>query len=203
MSKSRLEAFSDGVIAIAITLLVLDIKVPPQHSGDLAHELGAQWPSYVAYATSFLTIGIIWINHHQMIGRLRTVTHGVLFLNLLLLLVIGVLPWSTALFADYLTDGSGATLAAIVYGSSLIAMALAFYILNHHIIFGRPELLAEPLDDAERIRIDRRNRAGFVPYVVATAGALVSPYVTLVISAGVAIFYALPLESSRAEHVER
>ena len=77
MSPNRLEAFSDGVFAIAITLLVLDIHVPEPMSGtDLAGQLGAQWPSYVAYAVSFLTIGIIWINHHAMIRRLRSITRS-------------------------------------------------------------------------------------------------------------------------------
>jgi uncharacterized membrane protein len=197
MSKSRLEAFSDGVIAIAITLLVLDIKVPPPHAGGLAHELGEQWPSYVAYATSFLTIGIIWINHHLMIARLRDVSHSVLFLNLLLLMMVGLLPWTTALMADYLRAGSGASLAALIYGASLLAMAITFYILQHHILFGGGELLRKDVDETERDAINRRNRAGLVPYLLATPLALLSPYVTLAISAAVAVFYALPLRVAR------
>ncbi len=197
MSKSRLEAFSDGVIAIAITLLVLDIRVPPPHHGGLARQLGAQWPSYAAYATSFLTIGIIWINHHLMLDRLRQVGHSVLFLNLLLLMMIGVLPWSTALMADYLRAGSGASLAAAVYGGSLVGMAVSFYILQRHILFGRHTLLREDVDDAERDSVNRRNRAGLLPYVVATAAAPLSAYITLAITAAVAIFYALPLRIAR------
>jgi uncharacterized membrane protein len=197
MSKSRLEAFSDGVIAIAITLLVLDIRVPPPHHGGLAHALGEQWPSYAAYATSFLTIGIIWINHHLMIGRLRAVDHSVLFLNLLLLMVIGVLPWSTALMADYLRAGSGASLAAVVYGASLLAMAVTFYILQRHILFGRHDLLRKDVDEQQRGTINRRNRAGLLPYVVATAAAPLSAYVTLAITAAIAVFYALPLPLAR------
>jgi len=98
MSPNRLEAFSDGVFAIAITLLVLDIHIPvPEAGRTLADELGTQWPSYVAYAVSFLTIGIVWINHHAMIQRLRKVDHEVLVLNLLLLLFVGLLPFTTAL----------------------------------------------------------------------------------------------------------
>jgi uncharacterized membrane protein len=103
MSKSRMEAFSDGVIAVAITLLVLNIVVPRPGEGHLAHELVEQWPSYAAYATSFLTIGIIWINHHAMLGRLREPDHAILILNLLLLMWIGVLPFATNLRATYLT----------------------------------------------------------------------------------------------------
>ena len=107
MSTSRLEAFSDGVIAVAITLLVLDIHVPtpPLPAGTtLAHELGANWPVYAAYITSFLTIGIIWINHHVMIRRLREPDHMILFLNLLLLMSIAVLPFATSLMAAYLRE---------------------------------------------------------------------------------------------------
>jgi uncharacterized membrane protein len=93
MSKARLEAFSDGVIAIAITLLVLNIHVPaPSSPGSLAHKLGNEWPSYASYVTSFLTIGIIWINHHSTVSWLRQIDHGLLLLNMLLLLTVGVLP---------------------------------------------------------------------------------------------------------------
>src|SRR5947208_9776517 len=95
LSKGRIEAFSDGVIAIAITLLVLDIRVPEPGAGaSLAHRLAQQWPSYAAYVVSFLTIGIIWINHSAMLRRLASVDHSVLFLNLMLLLTIGVLPFT-------------------------------------------------------------------------------------------------------------
>ena len=82
---------------MAITLLVLNISVPePGHyTGTLAHQLAIKWPSYAAYATSFLTIGIIWINHHVMIGRLREADHVILILNLVLLLTVGVLPFTT------------------------------------------------------------------------------------------------------------
>lgn len=193
MSRSRLEAFSDGVIAIAITLLVLDIKVPPPGAhASLAGRLGAQWPAYAAYATSFMTIGIIWINHHVMINRLRSVDHTVLFLNLVLLLVIGVLPWSTALMADYLRAGEGARLAAFVYGASLVAMSFAFYALQRHILFGRRRLLGEEVGDAERDAINRRNQAGLIPYLLAAPAAFLSPYITLATSAALAVFYAMP-----------
>src|SRR4051812_39313370 len=98
MSTNRLEAFSDGVFAIAITLLVLEIHVPkPGHGGSLGHELAAQWPSYAAFVISFLTIGIIWINHHAMVRRLRVADPSILIWNLLLLMTVSVLPFTTAL----------------------------------------------------------------------------------------------------------
>ena len=97
MTTNRLEAFSDGVLAVAITLLVLDIRVPDPGSGghSLAHNLLHAWPNYAAYVTSFITIGIIWVNHHAMIGRLREADHTILVLNLFLLLSIGLLPFAT------------------------------------------------------------------------------------------------------------
>jgi len=196
VSKTRLEAFSDGVIAIAITLLVLNIKVPaPGDGGTLAHKLAQQWPSYASYATSFMTIGIIWINHHAMLARLRVVDHAVLFLNLLLLLFIGVLPWSTALMGEYLRASAGQHLAAAVYAGSFLAMALAFYALQRHILFGRNHLAGEDIDDTQRAIINRRNRAGLIPYLVATPAAAISPYITLAMCAGLAIFYALPIRA--------
>ena len=99
MSPNRLEAFSDGVFAIAVTLLVLDLGVPAPGIGSLGHELLAQWPSYAAYVISFLTIGIIWINHHAAFSRLRVVDHSILMWNLALLLTVSVLPFTTSLMA--------------------------------------------------------------------------------------------------------
>lgn len=194
MSRGRLEAFSDGVIAIAITLLVLDIHVPGADSpGGLARSLGKEWPNYVSYATSFLTIGIIWINHHLMIGRLRTVDHALLFLNLLLLMVIGVLPFTTALMARYLTQSAGERLAAAIYAGSLLTMGLAFLALQRYTLRVRPELLHSHIGPEQRRRIFRRNAAGVLPYVLATALAAVSPYATLALCLAIACYYALPL----------
>jgi uncharacterized membrane protein len=192
MDKARLEAFSDGVIAIAATLLVLNIAVPHHARGDLAHQLGEQWPSYAAYFVSFITIGIIWINHHAMVSRLAAVDHSVLMLNLLLLVAIGLLPWTTALIAEYLREGSGQHLAAAIYAGSFLAMSIAFYAMQRHILRNRRHLLTDQLDD-ERLRaIDRRNRFGLIPYAIAAALAPVSSYLTLAICAAIAAFYAIP-----------
>ena len=125
MSTARLEAFSDGVIAVAITLLVLNIELPDLRPGQsLTSGLIGQWQVYVAYVVSFLTIGIIWINHHAMISRLGRADHTILMLNLLLLLSIGVLPFGTNLIATYLREGHGENLAAAIYaGLFLIGSA--------------------------------------------------------------------------------
>jgi uncharacterized membrane protein len=197
VSKNRLEAFSDGVLAVAITLLVLDIKVPPTDSShSLGHNLVQNWPNYAAYVTSFITIGIIWINHHAMINRLRQTDHTILALNLLLLLSIGVLPFATALMAEYLKQSQGEHLAAAIYAGSFLVMSLFFLTLNRHILFAKRHLLGPTLSEDQRRSIIRRSFVGLIPYAVATALAALSPYVTLAICFVIAIYYALPLASA-------
>jgi uncharacterized membrane protein len=196
MSTGRLESFSDGVLAVAITLLVLNIVVPdPATTPRLGHALLHQWPIYVAYVTSFLTIGIIWINHHAMISRLREADHMILVLNLLLLLSIGVLPFATDLVATYLKRGNGQSLAAAIYAGSLLAMSILFTLLNRHILLSKSHYLAQPLPEPERRRILSRAIAGLAPYALATALAPVSAYATLAICAAVAVYYAFPRAS--------
>jgi uncharacterized membrane protein len=189
-----LEAFSDGVIAVAITLLVLDIKVPnPADTARLGHALAHMWPTYAAYVTSFITIGIIWINHHAMISRLRQADHVILTLNLLLLLTIGVLPFATSLMANYLRESQGQHLAAAVYAGALLLMSIAFIVLNRHILLRKHHYLRVQLSDERRRQILTRAAMGPIPYAVATALAPVSSYVTLAICAAVAGFYATPM----------
>ena len=195
MSTARLESFSDGVIAVAITLLVLNIDVPG-HPAHLPHDLANQWPEYGAYVTSFITIGIIWINHHVMIGRLARADHSIMMLNLALLLTIGVIPFGTHLAASYLNEPHGAKLAAGVYAGIFLAMALAFSALQRQILLRRPQLLAAEMPLAQRQRIFSRTVTGLVPYAIATGLALVSPYVTLAICGALAVFYALPIAST-------
>jgi uncharacterized membrane protein len=200
MSPGRLEAFSDGVFAIAITLLVLDIHVPdPSTTADLAQQLGSQWPSYVAYGVSFLTIGIIWINHHAMLRRIKAIDHEILILNLLLLLCVGLLPFTTALMAAYLKESEGETLAAAIYAGSFLLMSVVFAAMNWTILFRKDHLLAGPIDAATRRTIITRGVAGLIPYLAATILAVLSPYVSLAICGAVAAFYALPLASGDEE----
>jgi uncharacterized membrane protein len=199
MSTARLEAFSDAVIAVAATLLVLNLVVPKPETTEvahgLAHALGRQWPSYGAYAISFLTIGIIWINHHVVIGRLREPDHSILILNLLLLMTIGLLPFATNLFSTYLNESHGQHLAAAVYSGAFLLMSIAFTTLNRHILMRRSHLLHTDLPREERRRILIRFVGGLGPYVIATGLAFVSQYATLAICGAVAVFYALPVAS--------
>ncbi len=196
MGTNRLESFSDGVIAVAITLLVLGISVPPTGTGErLGHALLSNWSEYAAYATSFITIGIIWINHHAMIGRLREADHPILILNLLLLMSIGILPFATELMARYLRQSQGESLAAAVYSGAFLLMSVLFASLNAHILLRKAHMVTGDLSLHRRRQILMRSISGLIPYVAATALAFVSPYITLGICAAVAAYYALPIAS--------
>jgi uncharacterized membrane protein len=197
MSTNRMEAFSDGVFAIAITLLVLEIRVPEPGAGEsLGHELLAQWPSYAAFVVSFLTIGVIWINHHAMVRRLRVTDHSILIWNLLLLMTVSALPFTTALMAAYLKQGEGESLAAAVYSGSFLLMSLVFAGMNRHILFERVDFLEEGLDERIRRITLKRGIVGLLPYAIATVIAPISPYLTLAICAAIAVFYASPAASA-------
>jgi uncharacterized membrane protein len=179
-------------MAVAITLLVLNLGVPAPGTESLGHALLAQWPHYAAYVTSFATIGIIWINHHAAISRLRQADHAILMLNLLLLLCVVALPFATNLMAAYLKESHGQHLAAAVYSGAYLVTTIVFAVLNRHILFSKAHLTEGELTDTQRRRILRRGVTGVLPYAVATAIAAVSAYATLAICAAMAAFYALP-----------
>ncbi len=198
MGTNRLESFSDGVMAVAITLLVLAIVPPTLHDSaerSLIYELGKDWPHYVAYVISFMTIGIIWINHHAMITRLKEADRSILILNLLLLMTIAILPFATDLMATYLPADHGQKLAAGVYGGAFLLMSVVFSVLNRHILLTRAHMLSTEIPLEDRRRILARAMFGLVPYLVATILAAVSAYATLAICGALAIFYALPIGS--------
>ena len=200
MTPNRLEAFSDGVFAIAITLLVLDLSVPETNSHHtLGHELLADWPSYAAYVVSFMTIGIIWINHHAAFSRLRAVDHSILIWNLVLLMTVGILPFTTSLMAEYLKESQGEGLAAAIYAGSFLLMGGVFVGANRQILFRRPQLLKEPLSEVAARRTLNYAALGQIPYLVATLLAFVTPYITLAICAATAIYYSLPIASRAGE----
>jgi uncharacterized membrane protein len=192
MSTGRLEAFSDGVMAVAITLLALNLAFPEPGTQPLGAFLAKQWPAYVAYVISFLTIGIIWINHHVAIGRLSDVDHGIMARNLLLLMSICVLPFTTHMMASYLTASGGERLAAVIYSGSLLLMSSAFVWLNAHTLLSKPHMLGVELSDEERHLLLRRGVAGQIPYATAVALAFLSPYISIAICGAVAVYYALP-----------
>lgn len=158
----------------------------------VSHALADQWPSYVAYLVSFLTIGVIWINHHAMLRRLVAVDHSVLVYNLVLLMFVGILPWTTAVLAEYLREHEGEHLAAGIYSASFLAMSIAFYAMHRHLLLGKPHLVDASLDERTRQRIMHVNRLGLLPYAIAVAVAFVSAYASVAICGALAVYYALP-----------
>jgi TMEM175 potassium channel family protein len=187
MPTNRLEAFSDGVFAIAATLLILNVAVSTDHLSD---ELLKIWPSYVAYAVSFVTIGIIWANHHTVMGQISHVNRTFLVINTLFLMVVSFIPFPTHLLSEYILDPNNAQPAAIVYGITGTLVAVMFNIMWRYAAGGRRLLRA----DAKARTVDGITRS-YLPgpflYAAATAVALASPVVSAGIYAAIALFYVV------------
>lgn len=192
---ARIEAFSDGVFAIAATLLVLDLHVPlpdlaeVQQVGLVAILLN-QWPMYVAYVISFSFISIMWINHHNMFRMIRGADHTLLLLNGLLLLLIAVVPFPTSLLATYIGH-PGEIAAAVVYSGTYFVIAIAFNLLWWHAAHGG-RLLAHGYDPAAIEARSRRYRLGPLLYLLCTVLAFVSVPASLALNAVLAILFAWP-----------
>ena len=197
MGKGRFEAFSDGVFAIAITLLVLEIHLPDAQTmdnGQILHYLHHLWPQLLTYVTSFATIGIIWLNHHSTFVHIERVDRGTLALNLLLLLTVCFVPFPTALVAKY-----GALPASTaLYGATLTAMGLSYGALWHYAM--RMESARNPqsgstLDNRALLR----GLAGTGVYFAGTLLAFITPRASTFLFIGVALYYAIPgrLEKTR------
>ena len=194
---SRLETFADGVIAIAITLLILEVKVPPVPGAGLAEALVHQWPSYAGYVVSFLTIGVIWVNHHHMFKLIERTNHAFLMMNVVFLMTIAFLPWSTALAADYVRDPDGRTVATAVYGLTMVGIAIMFNVVWRY-ASGRGRLLYPTVDSAAIARSRRDYLMGPIVYSVATLLSLWTPFVSMAIFAGLAVYWLLPGTGPRA-----
>jgi TMEM175 potassium channel family protein len=197
-------AFSDGVFAIAITLLVLEIPVPKVEHGGLADALLDGWPSYAAYVVSFATIGIIWVNHHAVFGYFRRVDRGLLYLNLNLLLWVALIPWPTRLLAEYmLAGGADERAAALVYSLTMTLMGISFGGMWLYIT-RRPEVVAVArLTPAEVSSRTRRFVIGAPLYALSIGLALVSAPACLATNAFLALYYAVPSGGSMAHITER
>ncbi|MGA2469923.1 MAG: TMEM175 family protein [Solirubrobacteraceae bacterium] len=185
----RLETFSDGVFAVAITLLVLGLKVHAP-AGQLTAKLAAAWPYYATYAVSFLTIGIIWMNHHAQFDRIERADRTLMLLNLLLLLCVTVIPFPTGLLAGHFSAPSDQHIAAAVYAGTLLAMSLAFF--STYIWATRAKLFRESIAARHTGYLLRRNGAGMLGYVAALAVAFVSAPVSLALCGAVAVYYIHP-----------
>ncbi len=193
----RLEAFSDGVFAIAITLLVLEIRVPG--ADDLASNerllaaLGGLWPSYLGYLVSFATIGIMWANHHNLIRLVAKVSHSLILANLLLLLIAGFVPFPTALLAGSLGTPS-AQVGVLIYVATFVALAVAFNILWYAIRRG-PGVLRADVGARSIAAISRSYRLGPPGFLVAFVGALINPTLGMVVVVALVLLYMLPSSS--------
>jgi uncharacterized membrane protein len=186
MTKNRLEAFSDGVFAVAITLLVLEISVP---AGEhLWRQLKEEWPSFASFFVSFWVIGIIWVNHHGVIDHLKRADRGVLYLNLLVLMSVVLIPFATALMAEHLKSGADEHVAAAVYAGAFVLMAIAFGVLWEYITRHREKLGVE-LSDEEVRRRSIAFQIGNPIYAAAVIVAFISPAVVLVIIGALAVYY--------------
>ncbi len=190
----RIEGFSDGVIAVAITLLVLSLQPPAGTAGsdtDLLQKLLMQWPNYLAFVTSFATIGVMWINHHRMFTYIRRTDLTLMALNLLLLLVIVFIPFPTALVAQYLERPDYHTAAAI-YNGTYVLLSVCFSLLFRYAAHEN-RLLGKEIDLDQLQVMLRQFRFGAVPYLVTFALTWVSVPASLVLNLLMALFWALPV----------
>jgi len=182
-----MEAFSDGVFAVAITLLALNLVVGGPGHGPLLRQLIDHWPVFAAYGVSFFTIGIIWVNHHALFDLMTYVDRQLLFLNLLLLSFVVAIPFATSTLADYLqvSGGSGRT-AGVLYALVMEGMSLSFTLIFVHAL--RSDLLMHAPPPGERRTAVLRFGLGSVAYLVVLLVSLISPIATLV-SAGLLAGY--------------
>jgi uncharacterized membrane protein len=189
MNTGRVEAFSDGVFAIAITLLILAVGIEQSIAkGSVEHQLLHLWPAYIAYAVSFLTIGIMWVNHHQVFRHFERVDRTLLLLNILLLMCISFTPFPTRVVADSAQNGADRQAAAVLYGLTMTCTAICFFAVW---IYGSRKLLRADTDMREVSGITRSYLPGAPTYALATAIAFVSSVASLIIFGVSAVFYAI------------
>ena len=187
MPKNRLEAFADGVFAIAATLLILNVAVAENR--PLGPELVRVWISYVAYAITFVTIGVIWINHHLVMHQIARVDRTFLILNILFLAVVAFIPFPTRLLALYI-DTPDAEAAALAYGVTLTLTAIFFNAIWRYAAWGR-RLIREDADERVVTGISRSYVPGPLIYFGATVVALLNPWLSVALFVLIALFYVL------------
>jgi len=193
IAPNRLEAFSDGVFAIAATLLIIEIKVPlVEANNSLGRALVDLWPSYVAYALGFATIGVMWINHHLLIGLMQRIDRRLLYLNLALLGVVAFIPFPTAVLAEYLTEDSADNLkaAAIFYGFVMVLLSVMFTSLWSH-LRRTPDLSKDgQASNAIATRALKFSGIGLALYLLAIGVAFVSPPLAVGMFGALVILFA-------------
>jgi uncharacterized membrane protein len=192
--SNRVEAFSDGVLAIAITLLVLDLHSADRR-GDVGHGIVSQWPTYIAYVASFAYIGVVWVNHHSLFNRIERVDSGLLWCNLALLLPISVLPFPTAQLASAMDDGThdDKVYALLLYAGVSVAMAATWLIVFSYLV-RHPALVRSDVPDGFFTMERNRSFFGIIGSVVPVLIGLFSPIIALVVLVVIPVFYALTAE---------
>jgi uncharacterized membrane protein len=186
----RLEAFSDGVFAIAITLLVLELGVSADAGEHLLRSILDEWPSYLAYVTSFLTIGVIWIVHSGITGSLRTADPTLYRVNLLVLLLVSFLPFPTKLVAEYVGEDDPERVAVVFYGLTLLALDLALTVFVRYAVENRRHV-HERVDDETTAAALRRGPS-YAFYAVAIAVGWLLPTVGVVLYLVIALAMGVP-----------
>jgi uncharacterized membrane protein len=186
LGTDRLEAFSDGVFAIAATLLVLEFSIKHPHL-DLDHKLLHLWPAYLAYVTSFVTIGIIWMNHHHTVSLLARTDRTMMFINNLLLLTVAFLPFPTRLVAEDLR-APGEEAAALAYAATFVLMAVMHEVWWQYARRNR-RLVAESTPDSALKAVDHAYLPGIPMYGTVFVVAFFSPLAAVLMTFGIAAFY--------------
>ncbi len=189
MDRGRLEAFSDGVFAVAITLLALDLAVAGPGQGPLLRQLGEHWPAFAAYLVSFATIGVIWINHQSLIRNVAAVDRTLLFANLLLLLFVVLIPFATSTTSEYLkANDEDARVATALYGAVFEGMGLSFAAMFAWTL-GEGRTI-RPVPPGARRAAWLRFSPGLGAYLLAIAVAFVSAQAAFAIIGLAAVYYA-------------
>ncbi len=192
MKPSRLEAFSDGVFAVAITLLVFNVKVPDVASGNLGKSLGHEWPSYLAYLISFLSIGICWVNHHSIFDRVAMADRELLFANLGLLLGIVAIPFSTSLAATWINQGSNAKWAITVYCGIWVYTSAMYILIIRHLM--EHEHLSANVTGVTLKSLLRKGYIGITIYILATIVAAFYPVAAFIMCFTLVFYYVIGVQ---------
>jgi len=190
MDRSRLEAFSDGVFAVAITLLALDLTVEGPGHGRLADQLYDKWPAFLAYLISFFMIGIVWVNHHALVRSIIKVDRLLLFLNLVLLLFVVLIPFATATEADYFPHNTNdGQLAMVLYAGMFLGMSIGFAGIFEWTLHG--DRVYQPLPWERHWAARARFVGGGLVYVIAIIVATFNAVAAFVLIALVAVYYSV------------
>ena len=186
---TRVEAFSDGVLAIAITLLVLDIPIPGEH-GQLGTELRHAWPHYLAFVTAFLTIAVMWANHHDLFRIIDRCDRGLTLANAFLLMSISFLPFPTGVLAEHMQDDASERQAALLtYGGTMFVIAIAYNVLWRYV--RTRGLLRDDLPQTAVAGINRAYSSALVLYGAAPLLSFFSAWISIAVWIGLAVFFQL------------